>query len=123
MATRSSPDRRGGAGSLAGQSLLSASGDQRAPRKSLAKRIAGAAPGGAATKNGAPQPGTREHWLLVENLIKQAIAEGRHGPTPSVCEVCREWVDAIYHVSPTTGTRMCRGCAEISGVKVGPING
>jgi formylmethanofuran dehydrogenase subunit E len=53
----------------------------------------------------------------VNYMIAQAIREGRHSHTfRTVCEVCREWTEAVMHVA-LDGKRMCRKCAEAAGVK------
>jgi hypothetical protein len=52
--------------------------------------------------------------LTVRGLVEAAIREGRHEADittwRTVCQVCREWVPAIWYVNEQ-GVRMCRGCA------------
>jgi hypothetical protein len=42
---------------------------------------------------------------------RRAVAEGRHAPTQTVCDGCREWCDGIYYI--TFGKqRLCATCAD-----------
>lgn len=54
---------------------------------------------------------------LAMALAERAIRQGRHSATVrTMCDVCREWVDGIYHVT-LDKKRVCRGCA----IKIGAL--
>lgn len=49
--------------------------------------------------------------LVAEQMYRDAIRNGTHSEKPrlTVCDGCREWVDAILYVT-TDHKRICRTC-------------
>lgn len=63
----------------------------------------------------------RPKHLNPLKLIEDAIANGTHGPTQTVCDGCGNWVDCIYYVVQSTPKRrLCAACAD--GIGQGPAS-
>lgn len=81
-------------------------------------------PSGDGTSRGATPRGPvravsrEEHAAITQQMIDQAIAEGRHSETMRrYCDQCCQQVDSLYSVIPGTRRMICRPCAKKNGVK------